>query len=197
MALKHLKKSEHEVHDDQSYSSFTDRHKIRIPYRVYFPSLSPSEIKHLPKQQRVIIASIMSRHHDGFQRESWIRELCSYPLEWTVPYIAYALGDYVVEVVSAIEASITSSWVDLFHSFKADSYIDSHSLSQRILTYWSIYYGFGGRRYTWLENYPSYRVANKLGIWDKMVARQLIRKQKKRVNKAAHTNPLPRLESKF
>ena len=180
LALRHIGKSKHKVHCDHSYSSFSDSHKVKIPYRVYFPPVSPQNIKRLPELQRAIVASIMSRHHDGLQREIWIRELCQYPAGWAVPYIAYALGDYVVEVVSAIEVSMSLAWIELFHSFKTDLYIDSFSLSQRIFTYWAIYYGSGGRRYIWLEDHSSYRVANTLGVWDKRVGRQIIRKHNKR-----------------
>jgi len=154
VSLQHLERSKHEIHFDQAYSAFTSHQPVQIPYRVYFPSIKPQVINKLSPMQQAIVASIMSRHHDGFQREIWIKELMLYPYPWTLPFIVYSLGDYVIEVVAAIEDYLTEEWIELFKDFTGSNYIDSYSLSQRILSYWDIYYRFQDRRYKWLKDYP-------------------------------------------
>lgn len=183
-SLKLLGVSKHEVHNDQSYSSFTPLPREKIPYRVYFPSIHPASFKKCSCRQRAIIASIMSRHHDGFHREIWVRELMQHPETWTVPFVAYALGDYVMEVVTVVEEMLGDEWVALFKNFAVSDFIDTNSLSQRIFTYWDIYYRPNGSCYTWFCNYTSYRVAQQLGVWDKRVAKQLIRRQKRLSSKS-------------
>ncbi len=186
--LKILAVAKHEVSLDTHYSSYVHVENIVLPYRVYFPPISPKNIQHLTMQQRSLVAAIMTRHHDGFQREIWISELCAYPVDWAVPFIVYALGDYVVEVQQAIERSINTKWLDLFHDHLAKNGIECRSLSQRILTYWTEYYRTHDVKMKWLKDYPGFIAATKLGVWDKNVACKLLRRQKRRFSKETGVN---------
>ena len=110
--------AEHEPSAHGYYSATMEGEFIIIPYRVYFHDCHPFDFKCLTSQQMAVLSAIMTRHHSGYQRELWATQLLRYPVDWTVPFIAYLLGDYVVEILKALEAGLSPEWEDLFLTFK-------------------------------------------------------------------------------
>jgi hypothetical protein len=145
-----------------------------IPYRVYFPERIPSDITDLPAQQMAITAAIMSRHCSGYQRELWAAQLCQHPSDWSVPFIAFLLGDYVAEVLRVVEFGLSLEWESLFLGFSADRLHSRRQLNHRIINYWNLYYR-GRQSYRRLTEYPGYIVAKRLGLWDPRTAPRLTR----------------------
>lgn len=150
--------------------------EITIPYRVYFPEMSADGLDGLTKDQKAILAAIMTRHHSGYQREIWAEQLAAVPSTWTTPFMALLLGDYVREVLAVIERNVNSEWGQLLQEFAAKNPEWRRPLNHRILTYWDIYY-------RWLipslTEYPGYKVAERFGLWDKKVAPKLTRSSKR------------------
>lgn len=171
--------ADHEPHTDDPNRVNVGDSEIFIPSRVYFPETNPSDYSDLSDAQNAILAAIYTRHHSGFQREIWAGHLLNYPAPWTAPFLALLLGDYVIEVIARIEMGLTEAWAAPIHAFAALNPKWRRPLNHRILTYWDIYYRYKIPRIT---EYPGYRLADRLGLWDKNTAPKLM----KRANKPAH-----------
>jgi hypothetical protein len=161
-----------EPHTASAYRCKVGDEEVTIPYRVYFSEMSTNDLHRLATNQKPILAAIMTLHHSGYQREIWAEQLAAYPFTWTTPFMALLLGDYVREVLAVIERSVNSEWVPLFHEFAAKNPEWKRPLNHRILSYWDIYYRWQIPR---LTDYPGYRVAERLGVWDKKTAPKLTR----------------------
>lgn len=146
--------------------------QIEIPYRVYFPEPSPTALKEVTETQASILGCIMTRHHSGYVREAWAAWLSKHPESWTVPFFVQLPGDYVFEIVARIESMLTPEWIALSQEFAAANPEFTKRLSQRIATYWAIYYS---HMFPKFRNYPAYRVAEALGLWDAKTAPRLTR----------------------
>ena len=174
----------HEPHMDIGDKSEVDGCEVIIPSRVYFPPARTSDTEGLAPQQKAIFASIMTRHHDGHQREYWARVLCSHPATWTAPYLAAILGDYVIEVLEAVSKNLTADWASIMEHYASENHVCLRALNHRILTYWSIYYRYSAPNIRFLTDYPGYIVAAQLGLWDRRTAPKLLRKAM--ANKTLH-----------
>jgi len=166
----------HEPHIDPRYQSRVEGSVIALPYRVYFPPARMDDINALNRQQQAIFAAIMTRHHDGHQREYWTRILCSHPAAWAAPYIAGLLGDYVIQVLAAVRESLTPEWLPIMIRYAAENQICLRSLNHRIINYWTLYYRYSPPNIRKLTEYPGYTVAQQLGLWDRRTAPKLLRK---------------------
>lgn len=151
-------------------------HHVDIPYRVYFQNSSPADFKGLTKIQSGVLASIMTRHHSGYQREIWGRQLCSHPAIWTAPFVVYLLGDYVQEVLLMMQEQLNPDWDLFIHEFLDKNIEIKKSVSHRIISYWDCYYRCMTPHFT---DYPGYLIAARLGIWDNKVAPRLSRINKR------------------
>jgi hypothetical protein len=174
----------HEPHMDFGVQITVDGCEVRIPSRVYFPPAQISDIEGLSPQQKAIFASIMTRHHDGHQREYWAKVLCSHPATWTAPYMAAILGDYVIEVLETVRKNLTADWATIMAHYVSENRVCLRALNHRILTCWSIYYRYSGPNIRFLTDYPGYIVAVQLGLWDRRTATKLLRKAM--ANKTLH-----------
>lgn len=158
---------------------------VSVPYRVYFPPASLTDIEGLTETEQAVYASFMTRHHDGHQREYWARILCQHPFPWTAPYLAALLGDYVIQVLEAVRSALTAEWKPVMTRYADENKISLRALNHRILTYWTIYYRYFGPNIRILTDYPGYQVADELGLWDCRTAPKLLKKAK--ANKALDT----------
>ncbi len=164
----------HEPHADGRYSSTVHGERILIPYRVYFPESRPTDFAGVSPQQMSIVAAIMTRHCSGFQREAWSAQLCLYPADWAVPFVAFLLGDYVAQVLSAVESGLSPEWESLFANSPPELRPSCRQLNHRIVSYWNTYYR-GWQNYRRFTDYPGYIVAKRLGLWEPGIAPRLTR----------------------
>lgn len=167
----------HEPHMNGSYRSVLLGAEITIPARVYFPASEIKDIAHLSVVQQAVFAAVMTRHFDGHQREYWVRVLCSHPSEWTASYLAFVLGDYVVQVLATVDQCLTPDWYPLIRQHAQENHICLKALNHRILNYWTLYYRYHPPNYRRLKDYPGYIIAERLGLWDKKTAPKLLRKR--------------------
>jgi hypothetical protein len=157
--------------------------EIRIPARVYFPRLELNRLMKLTEVQECVLAAIMTRHHSGFQREYWAKILCKHPSDLSAVFLGYLLGDYVVQILASLDASLGAEWDPYFGAFATANPEYVRPMNHRVIDYWTIYYR---RPYLWLTDYPGYIVASRLGLWDSKVAPKLIRKANKAARRIAH-----------
>jgi hypothetical protein len=153
---------------------------LHIPSRIYFPEPAQEFLSELSKQQRVILACLYTRHHDGFVREKWLKQIINAEEKWTVPFVLQFTGEYIIEIIKFLSDNVESLKREHYSNFiKANSDFTIKT-SQRILSYWECY--FRGVSPVFI-NYCGYKTANEIGLWNCKVASRLIKSQQQRVGK--------------
>ena len=77
--------------------------QLRIPHRIY--SVEPKSVswKNLSRRQALILNALYTRHHDGHVREKHVELIVDAEEPWLPPFVIQMLGEYVVEIVQALE----------------------------------------------------------------------------------------------
>jgi hypothetical protein len=75
MVLDILPIAKHEVHDSSIEVKISGGEFVTLPSRVYFPIPSEKSMANLSEIQNDILASLFTRHHDGYVRERYLRTL--------------------------------------------------------------------------------------------------------------------------
>ena len=154
--------------------------RLHIPSRIYFPEPAQAFLFRLSKQQRVILACLYTRHHDGFVREKWLKQIINAEEKWTVPFVLQLTGEYIIEIIKFLSENVESLKREHYADFiKANSDFDIKT-SQRILSYWECY--FRGVSPVFI-NYCGYKTAKEIGLWNCKVASRLIKSQQQRIGK--------------
>jgi len=158
--LQVIPKAEHEPTDD-GIDVTVEGERVLIPYRVYFPEPPDKVVAKLQPLQRLLLAAMFTRHHDGFVRERWLRAMGPSVESWVPPFVVQLLGEYVVEIACAVEDVIPPG-PSSYQAFADANHDYCRVVSARMIDYWALYY----RRQTpSFGDYPAYRAARQLGVW--------------------------------
>ena len=117
---------------------------VAIPDRIYNPS--PRFIRRLSPVEKLVVAGIYSRHHDGFVRQRWLGMLLDADEPWVAPFIVQLLGEYVIEICRDIERFARSELPahsalrQHLSAFLADNPCFAELTKQRAISYWACYY---------------------------------------------------------
>ena len=135
---------------------------LRIPYRVYFPEPSGRSVARLTPRQRLVLAAIFTRNSDGYVRERCLREVIRSDEPWVVPFVVQLLGEYVIEIASAIDA-LGGERPAAYAAFVRENPSYWTWIRARMISYWSYYYR---RRIRDFSDYPFYQAARTVGAWN-------------------------------
>ena len=119
---------------------------VVIPHRIYNPS--PSFWRPLGHLEKLVVAGIYSRHHDGFVRQRWLGMLLDADVPWVAPFIIQLLGEYVIQICYDIERFARSdlpahsSLHQHLSAFLHDNPCFAELTRQRAMSYWDCYYWF-------------------------------------------------------
>jgi hypothetical protein len=141
---------------------------VAIPYRVHFPEPLPGAVGALSPRQRLILATLLTRHHDGHIRERYVTQVAARPEPWAVPFVVQLLGEYVVEIAEALEASHEAR-EGRYRDFANENPAFCRRTCSRMVNYWSLYYR---RRFPVFREYATFRVAWDTGVWQGRVPRR-------------------------
>ena len=103
--------------------------------------------------QRLVLACIYTRHHDGFVRHDRLSHVLGSGELWTAPFILRLIGEYVVEIVISIAGALAAD-PGIRHScvqVAAENPDFIELTRQRAVSYWDCYYR---RQYPRLGSYP-------------------------------------------
>ncbi|MGK5052677.1 hypothetical protein [Janthinobacterium sp. RB2P8] len=131
-----------------------DGRLLRIPMRTYYHREQLLACTHLADDAGVLALCLGTRHHDGHLREACLRQLLLQERAWTIPFVVHLCGEYVLEIVEAIEAALPAWNGEALARYLRENpaYVDT--LERRTISYWSCYYR---RRYPVWEDYPARR----------------------------------------
>jgi hypothetical protein len=142
---------------------------ISIPYRVYFDEPSEADRGTLTELQCQVLCCLLTRHTDGFVRQRSVTSLLSSIRAWTAPFVFALIGEYVVEIIEAIEAALTTRGSELLREVAASNPGFAALTRRRVISYWDCYYR---GRYRFAD-YPGFRVLRTLEAWPDDEARDL------------------------
>lgn len=118
---------------------------IRVPSRVYFEKI-PSAVAQIDENEHLMQQCIWTRHHNGYKRQAALAEIISSNRFWSVPFIAFLVGEYVIEILDDIYARLSDIDDHILGQFLADN-PEFHLLTrERVMSYWDVYYRQSIRR---------------------------------------------------
>ncbi len=148
------------------------RERLRIPCRVFFPEPADAgAARELSGTQRLILASLYTRHHDGFVRHRHVRTLLATPAAWAAPFIVALVGEYVVEIVETIAREAAEPVREQCRRFVAENPAFAALTRRRVMSYWDRYYR---ERFPRFRDYPPFRVITTFGSWPPVEGRHLL-----------------------
>lgn len=128
-------------HKDKPISIKVGSENITIYSRIYKEELEESQISRLTDVQKLILSCIYTRHHDGFIREKYLKNILADQRPWTVPFVVILLGEYVVELLELVKQNLDNSATQkLYSNFVFNNPIFWKKTKSRIINYWYIYY---------------------------------------------------------
>lgn len=136
---------------------------LTIPQRVYFAEPTPALENALTDRQRNILHCIYTRHHDGYLRERRVKEMPQNELEaWMIPFLVQLMGEYVYELLPAIDKTIHENTLHLYVQFKDENPDYWQRTEKRIVSYWNEYYKY---RFPKLKNYLGVVMMKRIKAW--------------------------------
>jgi hypothetical protein len=136
---------------------------VQIPCRLYSPEPSDAKAGLLKGKARVIMACLYSRHHDGYVRERYARELLLTDQPWVPPFVLQLVGEYVMEIIELVANHSDRLKTENYRLFAAENPEFIQKTRHRVISYWNCYYH---SEFPALKSYPGFRLMSELGLWD-------------------------------
>lgn len=121
---------------------------IFVPTRIYFDRM-PLPFNFLDRDEKLIQQCIWTRHHSGYKRQAALAEIISSNRSWTIPFIMFLVGEYVIEILDDIYAGLNEIDERRLGQFLSEN-PQFHLLTrERVVSYWDVYYrrSFGRKEY--------------------------------------------------
>jgi hypothetical protein len=148
--------------------------ELHIPGRIYFPEAKTTNNGDLDDIQKIILACLYTRHHNGHIRQKYLESLCHSRQEWVPPFLLKLLAEYVIEIGSQIETNLASLDREVYSGFALENPQFIYLCQHEIVSYWNWLY-----RDIPFEEYPSYKIFQSLALWKGGDARRLLRRSGK------------------
>lgn len=146
---------------------------IRIPSRVYYPEPPIQILDGLSNTQKTVVATLYTRHHNGFVRERWVEKIIGDPATWVAPFVLQLLGEYVIEIMNVLAKRSEELKERRYQQFIQENPDFCLMTCRRIVSYWECYFRrWSAPRFT---DHIGYKVAKEIGLWQEHVAPRLTR----------------------
>jgi hypothetical protein len=133
-----------------------DHEALRIPVRLYCdPDLLRWKLDNAYGVEKLIVACLGTRHHDGYLRQQCLGHLLRSEASWITPYIVQLAGEYVIEIIDDVAAGIVLRDTSSLAAFVRENPDYLATLGRRVTSYWNAYHR---RAYPNRHNYPGSKV---------------------------------------
>jgi hypothetical protein len=112
---------------------------VHIPKRIHFVGLREAR----PKEQDAQPAEVQclrTRSTDGHERQAALRQILPLNEPWSIPFVALLAGEYVIEIIDDIVASLPMLNPAAYGEFARDNRSMMRLLRSRATSYWDCYY---------------------------------------------------------
>lgn len=113
--------------------------QIIVPSRVYFETI-PMSFNLLKGDEKLIQECIWTRHHIGYKRQSALAEIIPANRAWTIPFVVFLVGEYVIEILDVIFDRIDEIDDKKLAEFLAKNPKFHLLTRERVVSYWDVYY---------------------------------------------------------
>lgn len=134
--------------------------RLTIPSRIYNDEPDDAQDDWTPTH-RLVAHCLYTRHHDGRVRERHALHIVSDLTPWVLPYVVQLVGEYVVEIVAALEKRLLdigtpgSPQQRAYGAFLAANPELLRLTKARAISYWNCYYR---KDFPALADYPGHRL---------------------------------------
>ena len=122
-----------------TFSVFVGEELVRIPYRVYH-NVTLIDSAPLSAAQVAFLDCVLTRHHDGYVREENLRKIIRRNDPWVPPFVVQLVGEYVIEILSAIRDGLEHLEQSLYRTFLVSNPQFFRLTKQRVVSYRACYY---------------------------------------------------------
>ena len=134
---------------------------IHIPKRVHFIGLSEAKLGEklalLPTVQ-----CLRTRSTDGYERQAALRHILPLNEPWSIPFVVLLAGEYVVEIIDDILASMPMLNSEAYIEFVRENRGMMRLLRSKATSYWDCYYRTSHPN---RSAYPGLAFLHQLEIW--------------------------------
>lgn len=133
---------------------------IYVPSRFHFlDTVARADISHraFPAAQ-----CLLTRSTDGYLRQRALNAILSLREPWIAPFVVLLIGEYVVEIVLDIQASLPSLDREIYSNFVRENRGIMRTIRSKAVSYWDAYYR---NRFPDRAAYPGLVVLRQLEEW--------------------------------
>ncbi|CAB3638569.1 hypothetical protein LMG24238_00068 [Paraburkholderia sediminicola] len=138
---------------------------LNIPYRIHHDS-DEMLFARLNETQAIVYACVLTRHHDGHMRQRQIGRLVTLTEPWVAPFVMQLCGEYVIEILDAIEAHLPSMHQRSYGAFFRENPLFFQRTQDRMISYWDCYYRWLYKRKL---DYVGFRLFGRFREWSAAV----------------------------
>lgn len=121
-----------------------DGEVVSIPARVYYDS-TLIHTQRLSGLQRELVDCLLTRHHNGYVRQSHLERIIDSPNIWIPPFVVQLVGEYVIEILQVIDNNLSSLNTSAYAQFVSSNPEFMALTERRVMSYWNEYH----RRPNW------------------------------------------------
>jgi len=129
----------------QCFSVRLHGEELFIPERLYCEPDALLAATRIEGIEGAIALCLGTRDHDGFVREHCVRRLLDERHDWVIPFVVRLVGEYVAQIVAAIEAALPGLDAAAYGSFLRDNPRFLDMTERRVISYWYAYQHVGYR----------------------------------------------------
>jgi hypothetical protein len=134
---------------------------IHIPKRVHFIGLSEAK---RDKEHALLpaVQCLRTRSTDGYKRQAALRHILPLNEPWSIPFVVLLAGEYVVEIIDDIVASLPALNPEAYIEFVRENRGTMRLLRAKATSYWDCYYRTSHPN---RSAYPGLAFLHQLEIW--------------------------------
>jgi hypothetical protein len=134
---------------------------LSIPYRIHHDS-DEMLFARLSETQAIVYACVLTRHRDGHMRQRQIGRLVSSSEPWVAPFVMQLCGEYVIEILDAIETHLPSMDQRVYGAVFRENRLFFQMTQDRMISYWDCYYRWLYKR---KPDYVGFRIFEQFREW--------------------------------
>jgi hypothetical protein len=123
----------------ESFSVEIGDDTVCIPYRIHHDPALIDSGRLNPKQDE-LLACLLTRHHNGLVRETYLSRILNSKHEWVPPFVVQLVGEYVLEITQSIRDGIDHLDPGLYGIFLRQNPAFYRVTKARVASYWNCYY---------------------------------------------------------
>lgn len=133
---------------------------IYVPSRFHF--LVPEQKADLVDVASPAALCLLTRSTDGHLRQKALKAIVSLRESWVAPFVVLLVGEYVVEIIQDIQASLPVLDEAIYSNFVRENRAIMRTVRSRAVSYWNAYYR---NEYSDRATYPGLAVLRQLEEW--------------------------------